>query len=548
MPTIENLSITHSDYDAGEAGDLWALYEGGKEFEKRLWKFWPAGEREKPSTYEYRKRYWEYRNYTGSIIKHFATLLFTSKPTAQAFDSNNEQVIELDPYWTDLREDCTRTGTDVDVFFKTRIIEAMVKGKSWIAICKPNDRLGPATSKLDHEQRGLGDCWLKALDFDNVLDWDTDEDGNLLYVLHHEVKVSRLALNQARDWVTETWTHYTAESVDTYQIQYKMSAKPDRNTEVPLIDSFEHGFGLCPIVCLQLEAAEQIAAVLKSPQLSNFRLVSGQNWSLACTCYAQPIAKVADKEAFGEMMMGVGHGIVIGVDEDFGWDAPPAAHFAAMDVQIQGSKDEIHRLAFQMALGVDNNAAAIGRTAESKSQDAQSTRVALTAYGRIVKQTIERVYDLISSARGDDLEWDVIGLDDFAGIDTAGLIEMAMSLQGAGGIPSPTWNSYFKKKLAESMMPDLDESIKATINEEITDAVMNAPTQQEQELELFAAQHAIVAGDNSGGGLLAPQNKANATKNKGGAKKFSGPKPKKPSAPGKSGPSEFVKAKKPGGK
>lgn len=547
MTTIEDLNAKHSSYDAVEAGDLWALYVGGKELEKRYGKFLPRYFREPDSTYIGRMKEAEYRPYMASVIKYFSDALFTSKPSAEALQ-NGKPVTELNEYWADLKEDCTGSGLDLDGFFKQRMIEALVKGKSWIAVCQPNDGKGKALSLLEHEKRGLGDCYLRDLEYDSVYDWELDEHNNLEWVIGHSKKTVRKSINSKRDWVIETWTQYNKTHIDTYRIEYNQSNPPASNAVVPLVSSSEHSFGVCPVVCIEIPEGYVTAAYLKSSQLSNFRNVSRQNWSLACTAFAQPIVKVNDPEEYAKMLLMPGHGVILKPDEDFAWDAPPATHFRALDTQIVASKDEIYRLSFQMANGVENNVAAVGRTAESKIADAQSTRIALTSYGRIVKEAIERIYDIISSVRGESYKWNIAGLDDFAGIDTASLLAMGLSLKDLGGIDSVTWNIKFQQKLAEALMPDNDELTKAKTREEISDYLGNAPSEQEQELALFKAQHDIVSGNSDGKDLVAPQTKANATKNRGGTKPFGGPKPTKPSSGGTGRTAEFVKAKKPGGK
>lgn len=546
MATIDELNAKHNTYDAVEAGDLWSLYVGGKELEKRYSKFLPMYHREPPATYAGRLKEAEYRPYISSIIKYFSDALFTSKPSAEAL-LNGKQVTDLGEYWSDLKEDCTGSGLDLDGFFKQRMIEAQVKGKSWIAVCQPDDGLGEAKSLLEHEERRLGDCYLRELEYDSVYDWEVDDKNNLDWVICHDMKIVRKSISSKRDWVIETWTQYTKEEINTYRIEYKQSKPPATNTVVPLT-SVTHSFGVCPVVCIEIPYGYHTAAFLKSMQLSNFRNVSRQNWSLACTAFAQPVVKVNDAKEYAEMMTMPGHGVILGVDEDYSWEAPPNAHFRALDVQIVSSKDELYRASFQMGNGVENNVAAVGRTAESKIADAQSTRIALTSYGRIVKEAIERVYDIISSVRGEKYKWKIAGLDDFAGIDTAALLAMGLSLKELGGIHSVTWNTKFEHRLADALMPDNDELTKAKTKQEISDYLENAPSEQQQELDLFAAQHAIVSGTATSNDLVAPQTKANATKNRGGTKPFGGPKPTKPSIGGTNRDSSFVKAKKPGGK
>jgi hypothetical protein len=361
--------------------------------------------------------------------------------------------------------------------------------------------------------------------FHDVYDWETALSGNIEWVLYHSRSQKRASLVDARNTVTERWTHYLPDRIDTYEISYRVNEPPAANTQVPLVDSKKHNFGVCPVVCLALPKSLQIASRLKTPQLAHFRAVNMQSFSLSQTCYAQTVARVNDPEAFGEMIAGAGFGVVIGVDEDWGFEAPPAQHFGALDVEIKAAKDEIHRIAYQMHLGVENNAAAIGRTAESKSQDAEATRVSLTSYGRVVKAAIERVYDMISASRGDKLSWDISGMDDFAAVDTSGLITLATDLTAAGGIPSKTFNGQLKIKLAEAIMPDLDEKTKETIRQEIVDGVENEPTQEEKELAQFEAMHQIV-NDN------APP-EPSGSKSKGSAK-----------GRGSGAPAPFVKKKK----
>ncbi len=496
MPTIEQLMLRSDSCDDNEARDLYALYEGNREFERRLTRFLLQRPREPGIQYDVRCKEYQYINYMGEILDHFSTMLFTSKPVAIAFDVDDkgikgEQVLDLDSYYNRLREDVDLSGRDIDAFFLDRATEAMILGKSWIAIETPGN-INDATNRHEFESQGLGDCWLRALCHNSVLDWETDGSGNLEWVLYHSSSSKRVSLSGGRDRVTETWTHYTTENVDTYQITYPRNERPAPKTEVPLIDSKPHNFGCCPVVCLELPVAQHIAARLKSPQLAHFRAINGNAWGLSQTCYATPIAKVADQESFSEMIMGAGHGIVIGVDEDYDWIAPPGAHFVALEKNISSLKDEIHRIAYQMHLGVENNAASVGRTAESKSVDAEATRVALTAYGRVVKACIERVYDMISSVRGDKMVWDIAGLDDFAGVDTGGLITLCTDLTAAGGVPSKTFNTRLKIKLAESILPDLDEETKADIRQEITDGIEAEPSQEEKELAQFEAMHQIV--------------------------------------------------------
>jgi hypothetical protein len=144
-----------------------------------------------------------------------------------------------------------------------------------------------------------------------------------------------------------------------------------------------------------------------------------------------------------------------------------------------------------MALGVENNAAAVGRSAESKASDAESTRVVLVAFSRIVKETIEYTLDLIAAARGESVRWSVEGLDDFAAMDIdAFLNQLALLKDKVGSIPSRTFAVQANQRLAESLLRDADEKTKAKIRQEIeagtTDPAEDAKLERELTAEIFS--------------------------------------------------------------
>ena len=524
MPTIAELNQRHPSCNVERMRDLEALYDGDELFEARLNKFLPQWEREHPDRYTLRKNTAFYRNYLGAIIDYFAALLFTSKPNVVAKDANSKAV-KPDPgdFYNAFREDCDRTGTDLDAFFKDRLTDAMVHRCSWFSIEQPSNEDREATSRAEFERRKLGDCWLRSLSYDSVLDWESD-DGQLAWVVVFSRSAKRLGIGASRAMVTDTWEHYLPDRVDTYAISYAKDKPPTPETVVPLADTRRHKFGRVPVIAMDLPRGLWAASRLKTPQLAHFRSSNAQNWSLATSCYSMMVFNVGNPEEFTKSTVGPTRGHILGVDEKAAWLAPPSAHFTALDANIAAQKDEIFRLAHQMALGVENNAAAIGRTAESKSEDAQSTRVILLAYSRVVKEAIERAYDLIENLRGDGLSWSIEGLDDFASADLLGFVNVIVEMQTVGKIPSRTlWVELFKK-LAGGLLPDMDQAMKATIDGEIEDGTVDPADEPTEEEKL----HALAAG-------------LNENANPGGARGGSGKKPPAPASGGSGGPGAAAK-------
>lgn len=484
MPTYSQLLQRSPSYNESRQRELRALYEGGDALEKLYPQLLPRRDRERPQRYDVRLKEAQYRNYLGPILDYFASMLFVSRTVSKA--TRDEKPVE-DPgeFWKLFREDCDRGGTDLDDLFKRTLTCAMVHGVGWLRLHQPARGDALVTNVADFEALGLGDCWIEHIDHHAVLDWDNGDDGRLLWAVTHKISAKRRGLGGDRKLITETWEYLTPEDVSTYAVTYESDKKPKPEDEVPLIGApVPHGFKRVPLVCLELPSALWVANRLRSPQLAHFRKTNALAWSLATSCYAMRQYFVGDTDAFEKQISGPGYEVVLHKEDKAEWDAPPTDHFAALDTEIKAEKDEIFRIAHQMALGVENNAAAVGRSAESKASDLESTRVVLVAFSRIVRETMEYTFDLISVARGEDFTWSVEGLDDYAALDAQAFCETLKLLQETGGVPSRTFNVELNQRKAELMLPHMDETLKATVRKEIEDGTQDPVEERELERSL----------------------------------------------------------------
>lgn len=492
MPTYAALNQRNPSVNVARLAELEALYEGGEKLERLYTALLPRREREREQRYQLRLKEAQHRNYLGPIIDYFKSMLFVSRPVLKAkVDGSKDATDSPGDYWNALREDADGGGTDIDALFGQILTDAMVGRTGWLRLHAPGDGGMPATDAADFTARKLGECWLERLEACDVLDWDDDENGRLAWAVTHSIERKRRGIGGDRRRVVETWHYLTPESIETFRVAYDEDKKPKPEDEIASIGApLANRFGSVPLVCLDLPPALWVANRLRSPQLAHFRKVNAQAWSLAATCYATREYFVKDPEEFTKQVSGPGYEVVLFQDDKAQWSAPPGDHFAALDNEIKAEKDEIFRIAHQMAMGVENNAAAVGRTAESKASDIEITRVVLIAFSRIVKETIEYTLDLLATARGEKIEWSVEGLDDFASFDIGAFLTQLGLLDKAGGVPSKTFQVQVKTRAAEALLKDLDEETKATIRKEIADGTADPVAQREAEnaaaLGLFA--------------------------------------------------------------
>lgn len=476
------LNQKHPTYDAADWAKYQALYEGGPSFHAAH--FLPKNPAEEDTSYAMRCASAQYTNYIGPILDWFAAALMAAPLDIRPQDKDAEPP----PYYAAWKEDVDGVGTDLVDFMRERFVGACVKRLAWWAIEMPaDDEEQPAENLAMWEERGLGNARLVTFDRDQILDWHTDDRGELQWVIVHSADRPRADPESSRDAVMERWRIYDREKVTTYEVTYTEKDPPRPEDEIPMVSQRPHIFGRVPVVAMGFDGTRPThvkigarkvsmspSAVrgmwpmgrLASIQVAHFRQEAGLEWSIARTCYAMPVFRGMDDKA--PPRMGAGYYIQIGTSESFDWTAPPTAHLAIAAQRVDSRRDEIYRVANQLSQGVDNNAAAIGRSGESKLADAENTKVILAIFGALVREAVEKTIDLVSRGRGEAIRWSVQGLDKFDITDASVLVATAIQAQ-ALAIPSRTATVELKYRSAIAMLPGLTEPTRQIIRKEIED-------------------------------------------------------------------------------
>ena len=471
---LRDLDEKNAAYDAEHWKDCDALYAGGRKFRSRISRFLPQNPQEPDGVYYYRKDCAHYRSYLGPIIDYFVAWLFTATMDIRT-KSDEGDAEPLPEFYSNWKEEVSR-DRDLTDFIRERMTRALVEGASYWIVEMPSDGGVVPESTADYEARGLGNGKLRPVERCDIWDWECDDDGCLQWVSIHSEKTPRPSPGVERDTVIETWRIYDLTSVSTYVLQYKKGQRPkDPKTEVPMRDSVPHRCKEVPLVCLMVPEGLQIAERVFSAQLEHFRAAAGLSWAIKRTCYSMPVFKMEDGKQ-NPPTMGTGYYMMIGPNDEVDWLAPPTESFDVIAREVDAQRDEIYRITHQMALGVDNNAAAVGRSAESKSEDAASTQVMLNAYGALIREAVEETFEILSDARGDTgTEFSVEGLDKYDAVAATGLIDN-VSKAILLAIPSETFNREIKTRAALALVPDASQTVKDLIKAEI-EAGVSAETE-----------------------------------------------------------------------
>jgi hypothetical protein len=490
---IRTLNQKNPEYD----GELWldydALYKSGHHFTERIHRFLLQNPQEPHETYLKRQKEASFRSYLGTIVDYFSALLF-SVPVIYKPTLGPEKAEVEAPEWVQaFADDVDGCGADLSDFLRTCLVEACVKRKSFWMLDFP-ENYGKSATKLDAERSGASDVKLRVIKRDQVIDWGKDRRGNLLWAIIREEDTLREEPEDTRDTKVTTWTVVDRQRLRRFEVATKLRESPNEDTNLEPIFEVEHGMGEVPLVELDVEDGMWIANRVAMPQTEHFRLSAANNWSMKRTAYAMPVLHLEDPEGFNPGKMGAGYFLKLRVNEKIEWIAPPSQHFIAVTEEVRNQKDEIFRLVTQMSLGVDNNSAAIGRSAESKIVDAEAIQVILRTYANKVRDRLKRALNLLSKARGEQHEWMVEGLDRFETLSPDVLVTLLKEAIGIG-IPSSTFMVEAKCRVANALLPGLDSTSKQTIRDEIQDGVEN---EEDGDAELLEIARRVGAGTQGG--------------------------------------------------
>lgn len=467
------LQRTHAGVDLDAISRSRDLFEGGDRFRAAVAKYLPQHDMEPPRLYQKRCASAYYLNYTARVVNFFASALMACPPTIK---SEPETV---DAWWEEFREDADGSGTDLVMLARDFLVRALVSQRSYLRVEFPSASELPAGATLaDADRAGARSARLVAVPTECVRNWKRNPDGSFAWVLEHERVEELEDLDDEEPTITETWTQWYADGhARRWQTRYTSRTKPQASSDVPEIEPPANPCGAIPLVELALKPELCVLSHVADPQLEHFRKSNALSWSIDRTCYAMPWFFL--KSAKKPPTMGAGYYGLLGLDEKIEWPAPPSAPFEVIRNNIADLVQEIHRVAEQMALAVDNSkAAAVGRSGESKAADHEATETVLRAYGQALRDPLERMLDLVARGRGESIDWDVAGMDVYDLADAKTLTEMALASDPLK-IPSATHRRELLKAVSRAQLPHVDEETRQTIDREI-DAGVNAEDTREE--------------------------------------------------------------------
>lgn len=459
---LAQLERRHPDFDGETLRRYRLLFEGGVAWRRAAKEFLPRHDVEPSAVYKRRLKSAKYLNYAAPLVGAFVAWLFTSTSGVRVRGSDGDEL----PEWASSLKEDSNGRTDLDEMLARAMTEALVTGRAFLHVEAAEPP--PGLTLAEWQRRGYDRVQVEIVPTEHVTHWSADDEGRFHWLLEREECVELETFDAPEKRVIE-WTLWSAtEPPRKWKLELDPSKAIDPNTDVPEVttqerDELEARPGV-PFVCLDVPRNLWLLNLIADPVCAINEKRNALSWAIDRVCYAMPVLYSASKKPIGAM--GAGYFLQLGANDKLEYPAPPSTPFDVIEAHVAGWKDELYRVAQQMAAGVDNNAAAVGRSGDSKAVDAEATTIVLRKLGALVRDALERIYDMAADLLGQPERFAAFGLDSFKLESVGSLVEVISGVELAA-VRSPTLRAELHKQLASRALPHVPTSVLSKINAEI---------------------------------------------------------------------------------
>jgi hypothetical protein len=450
-----NIDREHPEYVTKKA--MWRkyrdLYAGGEQMRENAFEYLIRRHKEPNEIYAERLSRVFYENYIGSIIDWYAATLMR-REAALLFDGSDDAA---KGFYNIFADDCDLKGTSMAEFFRQRIVQTLVQGRSYIVVDFPRTPVS-VSNRAEEDAVGRSRAYLVDYSPEELINWSYDDRGGLDWAVIRTSSLRKSVVTES-EWARETrWIYYDRQHYQVYQ-QLK-------NKEVLLVDEGLHGLaGQNRVPIFPLRVTEGLWLMNKAAllQLEHFNKANALSWALTMGLFASPVI-YSDRE--WNQIVGDSYFIQLAPGDRFGWTEPEGKVYQIAADNLIQLKDEIYRVCYLIQHAAGSDSSSQHQSGASKQRDFSITQEVLRAYGDAVKETMKQVLRAIAAARQDNISIDVSGLDEFDIADFSNELDDARKLLTLG-IESETLKKQVFKKLAFKFLSEVRQEIKTQIAQEI---------------------------------------------------------------------------------
>lgn len=463
--SVRTLNATHPDYDSGHLAHLAALYAGGKTW-ARYKEFWiPQNYAEPTDLYADRLARALYINHAAPIVDLLAAWLFEAPPAVSDAPSSV----------TTLEKNADGNGKPLAEFFKGCFLDALVGRRSFVWANLPAAPVdGAPTNRLSEEQMGLTQPFLVRLTPQQVIDWEADERGGLLWVMVRDVVAARSDPTAGGRTHVHRWTLIDGTRIRRWEWHGQHEGDTPKDEDmVSMVSDIEHRMGIMPVQVLTMTPGLWAMDKMHDPAVDLLRKDNDLSWALHKSAHALMVVKYGDNdiEPDAPPVVGAGYMISMPASGSVEYAEPSGASFSVLRQSKQDALQDMFRVVHQMAMAANNEATRAAASGASKTRDWEALQIVMSAYTALVADFVREVLAMVAEIAEQSPEaMRVGGMNAWKRRTLEQFLEAAVLAVGAQSM-SPTFAREVAKKQAELMLKeDIDPSVLQTIYEEIDQA------------------------------------------------------------------------------
>ncbi|MBC7927515.1 MAG: hypothetical protein H7039_17860 [Bryobacteraceae bacterium] len=461
---MTNINLEHPEYN--QCKGMWRkyrdLYVGGEQMKANAPDYLAQRQKEPADVYRERLNRVFYENYIGSIVDWYAATLFRREPQLILEGTHKGGR----KFFSQFAEDCDLKGTSISDFFRGRLIDTLITGRSYILIDFPQgpDQVG---SRAEEDALGLSRAYMVDFPAEALINWSHDARGNYEWIMLRSTYFRKSDVDSDHGTRETIWRYYDREHYKIWRQVAQGDADPaEQDSEPDLIAEGTHALASQQRVPLfELKVSDGLWLMNKAGnlQLEHFNKSNALAWALNVGLFATPVVY---SERDWNQIVGESYYIQLGPNDRFGWTEPEGKVYQIAADNLTRLQEEIYRVCYLMTQSGGSASSAAAQSGLSKLRDFAITQEVLRAYGDAVKDCMKRILRSVEQAREDDLQIDVSGLDDFDLRDFTSDLEEAEKLLSLG-INSPTLRKQVYKRLAFKYLSDVRQEVKDEIAGEI---------------------------------------------------------------------------------
>jgi hypothetical protein len=506
--TRKQVDARHPEYISNQ--EVWfnvgVLYEGGSAIKQHAERFLKQRPKEDATVFQHRQDQFSYENNIGTGLGWHEAQMFATDPqvdikVSDADGNATESPLSPDQqsFYDRFMKDCDRHGTTFVDMYRKVFTNLLLYRRSFVMIDLPSRDPNQPVENLQQEQDlRLLDPYLCVCSPLDIINWDTDEYGNLMWaVLYSKTVQQRFG---KKPLTVERWYFYDRQQYRVYEAQTEQGTSVVgtgelNNAPVELTRAGYHSLAtlnMVPLQKIEVPAGWWMANRVYLPAMEHVNISNALKWSLFMAALAVPVLCTA-RDVSSLTMTETGF-IQLDPEDKYMFAEPNGTSWQHLADRAHVLKEEIWRGMHLVSQSRTTSATASAQSGVSKQQDMQPSHDVLNGLGDILRAAMQNTLKYVAAARAmvpgkesdKTLTFDVRGFtfEDKLSTDEISVIQDLVTLD----IPSDTFEKELYMLAIDSALKDLNPETRTKIKEEIIAAPNRADRalqQQQKEADMM---------------------------------------------------------------